>query len=220
MSLYVPDTGSRLTGSLSLTTSIVDMTAMTWGYLPTSTGRRGFFDIVMPAGGMICLTTTDGVTSDFGVMTSPRTDHLGPALPVADWFHIAMTWACNNQTNSRVIRGYINGKLAVITTDVTASASVSGIYAGTVFNGSSSYYPLKGYMQDFRFWSRALSDLEVRAEMWNGAPNRKGLRIWSPFEEELVTDRSGNGNTWTAVGNVALVGGPTPRHRSCRVGPF
>ncbi|MDC0157740.1 DUF2341 domain-containing protein, partial [Verrucomicrobia bacterium] len=88
------------------------------------------------------------------------------------WTHVA----CTNQGNPGVAKSYINGipvKTKTINDTIYIHPSAP-IYIGANDGGGGSWY--KGYLQDVRFYSEALSDSEVLA-MYNNIDNDWGAPV-------------------------------------------
>jgi hypothetical protein len=210
VSVFVPAGSGRLTTSWS-GDAIANMTISCWLLLPVSTpSASGWRDIVVLEPNVFLQTYSDGVTIDFGTY---GTDHNGQPLVVNTWYHIAMVVAPTSTTN-RQIYGYVNGKLQVNVTDGPTFSPYTGFTVGNSIFAPAWTWALNGNVRDLRIWNRALSATDIAREMRASRPvNWSDLLVWSPFDDDLYTDRSGRGLIWTAGGASAptLQGSMSPR---------
>lgn len=119
-------------------------------------------------------------------------------IPLQQWVHVA---AVKSGSTPKL---YFNG------IDVTGSVSVQTYSATTATLRIGRRQPpsdetkyLKGYLADLRIYSRALSQQEIRAEMYRRTPAKQGLVFYLPLWEpsgSIVLDHSGNNNNGTVYG--------------------
>jgi hypothetical protein len=110
----------------------------------------------------------------------------------------------NASTTSRQIKGYVNGKQVVDVADTTTFVAYTGLVVGNLQSLPTTHY-FNGNIRDLRIWTRELNALNVQAEYLSPAPvNTEGLIVWSPFDDDIYTDRSGNGRVWTPTGSPVL----------------
>lgn len=201
MSLYVPNSTTTFLSRAFTLPGTTDLTIMCWAYLAGSlVAYRNFFaaepNIAMQ-------TFSDGVTFDAGTQAS---DNLGRVLVLNNWYHLTET-VRNASISSRNIRGYINGVLSVNATNTETFVAYTTL---TVGNSQQFLLPLQGNIRDLRVWTRCLSPQDIYRETMSAKPiSRDGLIIWSPFDVDQVTDKSGTGPVWTVNGAGLLTqGGP------------
>jgi hypothetical protein len=181
---------------------------MCWAQLVGALANYRAFIEVEGTESLSLTTSNDGQTLDFGTTAN---NNLGSVLTSGVWYHITQTLQFVTATTS-VIRGYLNGVPNIApSVDGTAITAPTGITLGN-YNGGGNVNPLAGNLRDVRVWIRQLNATEVLAEYQSGVPvSKKGLLFWSPLDDDLVTDRSGNGYTLTTTGTVTLQGGPSRR---------
>jgi hypothetical protein len=181
-----------------------NMTIACWLWLSYST-PVDYREIIRLDPNVYLSTYTDGLTIDF---RSSSADHNGPLLAVSTWYHAAMV-VVPTSTTDRQICGYVNGTLAVDAADTATFVDYTRFLVG---NGSPRNNVLNGNVRDLRIWNRALSATEIVREMRASRPIRwEGLLVWSPFDDDLYTDRSGNGRVWTPSSSPTLQGSMSPR---------
>jgi len=187
-----------------------DITIMFWGYLNTRL-PAAYRSFIAAEPNIILSTYTDGATLDWGTVTY---DYFGVprAKPMVNsWFHMAVTVA-NYNNLQRFVQGFYNGKQFVSQYDNSAFAAFTKFTVGNWGNGTTFAAPLNGQIRDVRVWGRALEPWEITREMTSarpfGSPQISGLLLWSPFNDDKIYDRSGNGHVWTQVGtNIQVNGG-------------
>lgn len=131
------------------------------------------------------------------------------------WYHIAAVISSATQ-----VKIWINGNEYSTTRDGgTGNLNIhtdntKGRIGANTFNGNISY--TKGQMDEFSFWSRALSQREIREKMCTKLQgNEPGLLTYYNFDQSgtsTVKDISGNGY------DATLVNGPTWQPSSAPVG--
>jgi hypothetical protein len=209
MSVFIPAGSGRLTTAWAgLATQ--PMTVCCWFWLPVATPSASLWrDIVVLEPNVYLQTFSDGITMDFG---SYGQDHTGQLLAINTWYHAGLVVVPTSTTN-RQHYGYVNGALQVNATDTTTFTAYTGFTVGnSTFAGNT--YALNGNVRDVKIWNRALSATEIEEEMVSSMPiHDQGLLVWSPFDDDLYTDRSGNGRIWTSAGTPVCVqqGGFHPR---------
>lgn len=212
MAVFIPNTvlaSLRLSWTASATQ---DMTLMCWVTLGATTGNyRNIITTENLTGANVAFQTfTDGVTFDIGTGTS---DNLGSVLPLNTWLHLTYYVRPSSSTNRQIV-GFINGKENIRVIDTSTFAAVTGITIGNWAFGQTVPYdlPVNGTIRDVRIWTRVLTPTEIQTEYSSAVPvNKQALLIWSPFDDELVNDKSGNGHKWTAGGlGEVLRAGPRP----------
>ena len=147
---------------------------------------------------------SDGVTIDFGTQT---TDHTGRVMTTGTWYHVAMVVVPSSATN-RLIYGYVNGQLNVTATDTSTFTAYTRICVGnSVFATEGA--PFNGRVKDVRVWTRQLTATEIVDEMESKVPiHKQALLFWSPLDDNLTSDKSGNGHILTVGSAVTLQSGP------------
>src|SRR5262249_44657069 len=104
----------------------------------------------------------------------------------------------------RQLRLYLNGVLAAARVGVTVLDSTGPMTLGRMkWNGAGTDF-LKGFVDDVRVFSRALSDSEVRA-IHNDVP-AVGLSFWR-FDDGTARDFSPRGDNATATGGFGFPAG-------------
>jgi len=134
----------------------------------------------------------------------------GPTINLNQWIHVACSTLATAQTAAKV-KGYVNGQLT--TNSTTASGAYGGRSAYTMCMGSTSdigWNPPSGYIEDARFWTRALSAADIMREYKCNTPNQQQLIGWNPLRDTYVRDHSGtaaaaNHATWVAAGTAPSV---------------
>ena len=205
MSVFIPANTSILRTSWS-GSATSNYTVMCWIWLPNATpSTSGWRDMVIVEPNIYMQTYNDGITMDFG---SAGQDHLGSLLQINTWYHMTQVVIPTSTTNRQHL-GYINGQLNVNATDNTTFTAVTGFSVGNTYSFTSTY-ALNGNIRDVRIWNRALSATDIVQEMQSAIPiHEQSLLVWSPFDDDLFIDKSGNGRIWTSVGTPLLqYGGP------------
>jgi hypothetical protein len=204
MSVFIPNTtGVNLTAAWT-GGATQDLTIMCWGLLPTAT-PAAYRNFLTAEPNLALQTFSDGVTFDAGTGSN---DFTGPVLATGIWYHLAMTCR-NTSTTNHYIRGYVNGQLVVTGTDVTTFTAYTSLTLGNYSTGGNTI-PLAGNVRDMRIFTRALDSLSIVSEMNSKRPvNKEALLIYSPFDVDIYTDKSGHGYIWAATGTgQALQAGP------------
>lgn len=143
-------------------------------------------------------TDADGVTLRVGDEVGGNT---GTALSTGTWYHLAMV-----RTSVTQLLGYLNGTL-----DITRNhASVAGATAvglmevGNTGGGAGNQFD--GRVMAIKYWSRALTGDEVRAEMNALRPlDTTSIYGWWPVfpgSGERTRDYGGAGLNWTENGTL------------------
>lgn len=207
MSIFIPADASIATVAWA-GSATSNITLMGWVNLPVTTpSASGWRDMIVAEPNIFMQTFSDGITMDFG---SANADHTGSLLAINTWYHMALVVVPTSTTN-RQHYGYINGKLNVNATDTTTFTAFTGFSVGNTSTFGNTF-ALNGSMRDVRIWNRALNATDVVQEMQSAVPiHNQGLLVWSPFDDSMHTDKSGNGRVWTTSGSPALRGGgPRP----------
>lgn len=125
-----------------------------------------------------------------------------PSWQANQWHHFAMTY--NPATDS--LRLYVDGELAGATVVPDPVFSTNNLCIG-----GSDFYPanaFKGGMDEVRFWSRELSQEDIRANMHRNVPETAaGLTAYYKFDDftlSPVKDYSAAGTHGTTAGNMNL----------------
>jgi hypothetical protein len=124
----------------------------------------------------------------------------GTSLSIGTWYHVALVRA-----NATTLYVYLNGVL-----NATASYSVSGRVAPSRMEmggwNSANYDGADCRVAGEKFYTVALTQAEIQQEMFVLRPMRtENLYHWCPMlpgTTERLTDYSGNGRDWTAVGTL------------------
>lgn len=179
------------------------ITIMCWVFLNGATPAN-YRDIIAVDPNIYMQIFTDGVSIDFGTANN---DHTGSALQTNTWYHVCQV-VVPTAANAREIYGYVNGKLNVNVADADTSVAFTNICVGSsIFSGE--IFPLNGNTRDVRVWTRQLSATEIVDEMNSGIPiHKQSLLLWSPLDDNLHADKSGNNNVLTVGSAVTLQAGP------------
>jgi hypothetical protein len=193
---------------------LTQVTIETWINVPTISGYgNGFYDILRSNSGapLLFAFQNDGTILSFGAGLSTYAE-LDVAINKVDyenqWVHVAITY--DGSTKKMYRNGVLIGSAAA-----TGNISSSSIF----YIGSADAVPneaLKGKMDEFRVWNRALTQTEIQNYMMcNPLVSTPGLYARFDFNQgnaegsnaglTSVLDRSGNANNATAV-NFALLG--------------
>lgn len=169
---------------------VTDVNAIGYIWLLTNSGGTSTVSARLKADG----TTLEIATSYGG--NSPG----GTSLSVGVWYHLAFV------RNGSAHTLYLNG-----VSDQTLSAAGTFTAANMLMASNSVNY-VNGRMAAIKIWDAALTQDEVRREMYTIRPMRRAnINLWAPGfpgTTERVNDYSGNGRDWTAVGALADEAGP------------
>jgi hypothetical protein len=156
-------------------------------------------DIIEINNALVIGTSSDGLTLNFYAF---GTNYAATKMSIRRWFHVAVV-AKSISSTTMTISGYVNGNLAVRGNVAVGLYTYSGI---TLCNSARSSYNnmLNGYVSDVRVWTKALSNSNVMREMKSPIPNKSGLFVWAPIENnklgsyssDIVYDISGNGHNF------------------------
>jgi len=135
-------------------------------------------------------------------------------LGLNTWNHLVFTFV--NATKTLTL--YLDGQDIGATRTLTNAQPVDGgdLYLGG-YQGTSNYYPFKGYLDDVRIYNRTLSSAEATGIFTGAQIDATGLLGHWGFDEgsgTSVVDRSGNGNTGTLIGAVFSTEAPAS---TCKV---
>jgi len=118
------------------------------------------------------------------------------------WHHVACVLEGNNVTD---IRLYVDGQLENISESQGRAINTGNIVDLRISRGMNNRY-LKGSIDKFRLWNRALSNSEIQEIMWSKQTNfDSDLELHLDFSNDLfnnkVVDLSGNERNGTIIGN-------------------
>lgn len=167
-----------------------------------------YIDVDLNASGWL-FTLADGTLANYLVLVlgadgtqllifSSAGFSAGVALTVGRWYHVALTKSGNTHTL------YLDG---VSVDTLTVALSFTTVFFLVGSNGTDY---LNGRMEAMKLWTAALTAAEIAAEQWQTIPTR-GANVyawWPLLEASDITDKSGNGNTFTAGGALATAVGP------------
>jgi len=207
MSVFIPAGSGILTTAWSAPATTT-LTMMCWGMIPVTTPSQSLWrDFVKAEPNFVPQTYSDGVTMDFGTANH---DWNGQVLAINTWYHITMV-VIPSSTTAQQILGYVNGELQVNANNSETFNAYTGLSVGNTTSLGYTY-ALNGNVRDVRIWTRALTATEVGQEMCSSMPvHDQGLLAWWPLDDDLYTDRSGNGHILVASGSPAPAlqgGGP------------
>ena len=103
------------------------------------------------------------------------------------WYHMAMT-SDEKEDGKTEVRYYIDGNLAL---SVNLAGHSQGWYRA--FLGNSAF---KGYIRDFRVWTKALTQGEINETMWAVNPESEGLELYMPLDGNFDNKIPGKENYW------------------------
>ncbi|MDX2189002.1 MAG: LamG-like jellyroll fold domain-containing protein, partial [Bacteroidota bacterium] len=190
------------------------VTIETWINVPTISGYGiGFYDILRSNSGtpLLFAFQNDGTILSFGAGLSVYAEldvNINKSDYENQWVHVAITY--DGSTKKMYRNGVLIGSAAA-----TGNISASSIfYVGAA--DASVNEALKGKMDEFRIWNRALTQTEIQNYMvCNPVVSTSGLYARYDFNQgdagqlntglTSVIDRSGKGNNGTA-NNFALNG--------------
>lgn len=168
---------------------LTEMTVEHWVMLSAITGdTQQVWEALNAAGAWPAETFIEGAGEMvFYIYDTKNTEHRTaiPQLPVKKWVHIAGTY------DGKVQKSYFNGK-------VVAEEAWSGkftIFAaptGAIVLGKDNeadIQHLNGFIDEFAFYTRALSEDEIKADMNNGVlfavdPREKLSTMWANIKAE------------------------------------
>ena len=168
---------------------LTEMTVEHWVMLSAITGdTQQVWEALNAAGAWPAETFIEGAGEMvFYIYDTKNTEHRTaiPQLPVKKWVHIAGTY------DGKVQKAYFNGK-------VVAEEAWSGkftIFAaptGAIVLGKDNeadIQHLNGFIDEFAFYTRALSEDEIKADMNNGVlfavdPREKLSTMWANIKAE------------------------------------
>ncbi len=168
---------------------LTEMTVAHWVMLSASTGEtQQVWESLNAAGAWPAETFIEGTAAMvFYIYDTKNTAHQTniPELPLKKWVHIAGTY------DGKVQKSYFNGK-------VVAEEAWSGKF--TIFNAptgaivlgkdnEADIQHLNGFIDEFAFYTRALSEDEIKADMNNGVlfavdPADKLSTTWANIKAE------------------------------------
>lgn len=190
--------------NLSRTTllpSISTFTLMGWFYLSVDRNNYSTFLCFGTTAGAEyqMVTTADGLSLN---LWNGSTETAGSALGLGVWNHLTMVV---DGTGAGGFRAYLNGALD-ITTAGNGTATAQRILVG---NSPANEF-LNGRGAALKFYSRAMSVAEIRAEMFCYQPvSLHRLNAWNPLlHTGDLCDYSGMGGNLTAAGTLATEDGP------------
>ena len=126
--------------------------------------------------------------------------------PLNTWTHYAWTLDKNNNNNL-----YVNGSLlsGYPNTSVTYSSFAMNYnwIMGDTYNSTAANVGQQGYVDEFRYYNRILSAVEVASLYY--VPTNASLILYYPFDTDLLNYASGVG-----VANGSIVGSTVSRNTS------
>ena len=134
-----------------------------------------------------------GVKNQFGISGIPFL-----AVSTGQWYHVAITW--NNASGQMC--AYFNERCIAAgwVSSFPAPTSTDPVFIGR-FKDATYTYNWHGYMDEVRFWNRALSQSEIVSNMYQtvtGAVN--GLVASWNFDDGTANDVTTNGHNGTFLG--------------------
>jgi hypothetical protein len=195
MSVFIPSTSGVGFTTAYTPSATQNLTYMCWVMLGTTNPGtwRGF---ITGEPNLYLQTQADGLTLTMGT-TSAYHGALVASPNV--WYHVAGT-CTNSSTTARTISTYVNGYAIITNSADTATFSTYTSHALGVDPAPNAT------LRDVRIWNRPLTAREIADEYASGVPvHRQGLTIWSPLDDNLFVDKSGNGHIWTASGTGQLL---------------
>jgi hypothetical protein len=171
---------------------------------PTQPGYARLFELA-GSGKLINLQNSGGIY--FRIDTSGGSNQSGCNAGtgiVGQWNNLVGTIASNGTTIC-----YLNGK-QVSTALVNIGTGLAN--SGTLYVGTAEGTGLNGYIDDFRIYNHALSQVEVTS-IYAGSPSQscdQYCKVWLKLDDNAGTspaDSSGNGNTGTTSGTVTWTTG-------------
>ena len=139
----------------------------------------GIFDLVSDKDHLRILLLNNSILLQMTPANGSIINLKSPAVNMSNnWHHVACTY------NKTVYCLYLDGQLIyhqAQTANLLSGANVTYIGAGSVL---STWYHLKGSLDDFFVYNRALNDTEVAYSYQYGTPmNNQGLLLWYSFDE-------------------------------------
>lgn len=163
----------------------VELTAMTvehWVMISAQTGdTQQIWEALNAAGAWPAETFIEGSADMvFYIYDTKNTEHRTaiPELPVKEWVHIAGTY------DGEVQKSYFNGKV-VDETDWSGKFTIFASATGAIVLGKDNEADiqyLNGFIDEFAFYTRALTEAEINADM-----NRGVLFAVDPAEKLSTT---------------------------------
>ena len=168
---------------------LTEMTVEHWVMLSAHTGEtQQVWEALNAAGAWPAETFIEGTAEMvFYIYDTKNTEHRTaiPELPVKKWVHIAGTY------DGKVQKSYFNGR--VVAEDAwsgkfTIFASAAGAIVLGKDNEADIQY-LNGFIDEFAFYTRALSEDEINADMNKGVlfavdPKEKLSTTWANIKAE------------------------------------
>ena len=170
----------------------IELTAMTvehWVMLTAITGEtQQVWEALNAAGAWPAETFIEGTGNMvFYIYDTKNTEHRTqiPELPVKKWVHIAGTY------DGKVQKSYFNGKV-VGETDWSGKFKIFAAPTGAIVLGKDNEADiqyLNGFIDEFAFYTRALSEDEINADMNDGVlfavdPAEKLSTTWASIKAE------------------------------------
>ena len=170
----------------------VELTAMTvehWVMLNAHTGEtQQVWEALNAAGAWPAETFIEGTAEMvFYIYDTKNTEHRTPIpeLPTKKWVHIAGTY------DGKVQKSYFNGKV-VSETDWSGKFTIFAAPTGAIVLGKDNEADiqyLNGFIDEFAFYTRALSEDEINADMNDGVlfavdPREKLSTTWAAIKAE------------------------------------
>ncbi len=212
--LNAGETNNQLLQAGGFDTSQVNWSFETWVKFDAFEGNgideAHFVDFWEGNAGMSCqlyvkpgnqLLTTAGNGYSFGI--SGET-----ALEINTWYHIAMVIDGDASTATVYLNGEVEAEGASNENQLQVSprildSLVIGHFRGLAYD--ADWYAAKAYFDEVRFWSKALTEAEIKANMNNAITSGEGLvAVWN-FDDadNFAKDATGNGHDLFSGGRVS-----------------
>ena len=126
------------------------------------------------------------------------------SIPYNKWNHIAFTFEKGNGGNNGICRGYVNGEIVYVKTDVAPDpisiTTTNGFIIGAEPWGGSNLFPVFGKLDELRVWNVARSIEEIRENIYHTlSGSETGLVSYWQCNEgagEWIYDRISSNNGW------------------------
>ncbi len=147
---------------------LTQMTVVHWVMINASTGdTQQVWEALNSAGGWPAETFIEGAADMvFYIYDTKNTEHRTPIpeLPIKKWVHIAGTY------DGKVQKSYLNGEV-VSEEDWSGKFVIFAAPTGAIVLGKDNEADiqyLNGFIDEFAFYTRALSENEIKADMDKG----------------------------------------------------
>ena len=168
---------------------LTEMTVEHWVMISASTGEtQQIWEALNAAGAWPAETFIEGAAEMvFYIYDTKNTEHRTPIpkLPIKKWVHIAGTY------DGKVQKSYVDGKV-VLEEAWSGKFTIFASPAGAIVLGKDNeadIQHLNGFIDEFAFYTRALSEDEIKADMNNGVlfavdPADKLSTTWASIKAE------------------------------------